>query len=269
MASSTAHDVAAKHFSDHWPRSARAIELHVCSKWEIPLTAVNGEWAEHSESVFDRVRAELTKLHKAGNPLPIGREFEMLVCCHVDDVLLSVSVGGAARATLQKIPFRNDESRHSTLNDVIVRVLKKKQSWLSRTFYTPTAFSNFVKTVANRAAIDRRMKRARQRVESLLTGEEGSVLDPADPNVTGPQEHAEASELKGVIAAAIEELDDIYRPIIYARLNGLRPCDAASELGITEEVARARYIRACKQIRSRLRQAGFLTPRADCNREHE
>lgn len=95
--------------------------------------------------------------------------------------------------------------------------------------------------------------RKRDRETSLLAGENGDqVLDLPDASAN-PEELAQRSEVRDVLAAAIDGLRPGYRECVVLKdMEGLSYDEIAQVMGITVEAVRSRLARARQQLRQTL-----------------
>ncbi len=149
-----------------------------------------------------------------------------------------------------------------------------QQAWLAAyahldQFAGAAAFSTWL----TRIAINEALARARQRGRLDLVAdvpEEGA----ADmPNALDPEKRTADRELGRFLEEAIDRLPDIYRTVFVLReLEGLSTSEAASCLGVSEDVAKVRLHRARLALRDALFERvgaasasafGFLGARCD------
>ena len=115
-------------------------------------------------------------------------------------------------------------------------------------------------TWVTRIAINEALARVRRRgrfvdtdVNDLELREDGSMRSPDDSRSAerpGPEDLASTRELGAFIERAVDALPDIYRIVFVLReVEGLSTAEAASSLGVSEEVVKVRLHRARAELR--------------------
>lgn len=111
------------------------------------------------------------------------------------------------------------------------------------------AFSTWLTRIAVNEAFGRLRRRAGLKV---VEGAEDAV-DQLEGGEPSPERHAAARELVGMLEQAVDRLPPSYRTIFMLReIEGLSTSAAAASLGIGEELAKVRLLRARRALRGEL-----------------
>lgn len=157
---------------------------------------------------------------------------------------------------IQRYFLRNSATRHRAedlTQEVFIRIIRNRAS-----FDTARKFSTWSKTIAQRIATNAARGDQRSRVTSFTDmgvdpeAEPSWSLDPPDPDPL-PDHAAEQSELRGILADALEQVEERYRqPAVLHFLEGLTHTEAASRLGIPVGTAKSRTHHAIADLRALL-----------------
>ncbi len=130
-----------------------------------------------------------------------------------------------------------------------------------RSYRGPRAFAWWIRQITRRAAL-RSAKRRRRRV--ALTAQPSYWLD-REVYTTDPGARVDRERLVAAVRLAWEELPVQQRVVLdLVDLQGLRPADAARELGLKDVTLRANLFKARRFVRTRvLRATGQLAPEED------
>lgn len=143
--------------------------------------------------------------------------------------------------------------------EVFIRIIRNRKS-----FDPKQKFSTWSKTIALRIAINAARGEQRRRVTSFtdldaLDGDADRAwtLDPIDTDPL-PDRQAEASELREILADALEQVTERYRlPAVLHFVEGLTHTEAARRLGIPVGTAKSRTHHAIEDLRAVLRSRGL------------
>ena len=110
--------------------------------------------------------------------------------------------------------------------------------------------NNVVRDESGRASRWREMPMAA--VESDRPGG-GQPMDPADP-APDPLEQLMDRELKGIVAEAFPKLGRDYRTVLRMRIDGMKYCDIADRLGVSENTVATWVSRGIRELGSHIRR---------------
>lgn len=157
--------------------------------------------------------------------------------------------------------FLRNSATHERAEDltqeVFIRIVRNRASYDPR-----QRFSTWSKTIAERIAINAARTIQRSRVTSFSDlGNAGDPetceLESADPDPL-PDEWAARSEMRSVLEAALEQVEERYRaPCRLHFLEGLTHNEAAHRLGIPVGTAKSRTHRALLDLRHLLEDQGL------------
>ncbi len=186
-----------------------------------------------------------------------------------DQTLIAAARGGDRRA-LEKLLERHQSAVYrfgmkmcgetEDAKDVLQETLIAAVRTLPE-FRGASSVSTWLYTIARSFCLKKRRtsKFAPERIESLEAQSEasGQVADSR----RSPEEDAAARQLKGLLDAAIAELDPMYREVLLLRdVEGLAAAEVAEILGLTVEAVKSRLHRARVAVRERVAPA--LAPAA-------
>ncbi len=155
--------------------------------------------------------------------------------------------------------MKNREDAEEVTQDVLLKVARKVDkfrgdaalsSWIYRITFN-TAMSRLRTHRAERSA-----EQERERAISMLSGGDEGVRVPAQPADWSrmPDEELLRLQLRQAVAAAIEELPEIYRaPVVLRDIQGLTTEEASSRLHLKDQTLKSRLHRGRLMLRERLR----------------
>ena len=157
--------------------------------------------------------------------------------------------------------MKNPEDAEEVTQDVLMKVYRKidrfrgdaaLSSWIYRITFN-TAMSRLRTQQAARAA-----ERERDRAEATASAaERGVPPDPADWSRM-PDEELLRVQLRQAVAAALEEIPEIYRaPVVLRDIEGLSTLEASVRLRVKDQTLKSRLHRGRLMLRGRL--AAFAT----------
>lgn len=116
-------------------------------------------------------------------------------------------------------------------------------------FRGESAFATWLTRIAVNVALGRLRKQA----NLVLVDEEQEEAAPPGGGPPDPERHAAARELIAVLESAVDRLPPSYRAIFMLRdVEGLSTADTAASLGIGEELAKVRLLRARRALREEI-----------------
>lgn len=155
--------------------------------------------------------------------------------------------------------MKNREDAEEVTQDVLLKVARKinkfrgdaaLSSWIYRITFN-TAMSRLRTHRAERAA-----EQERERTISMLSADAESPRVPNQPADWSrmPDEELLRHQLRQAVAAAIEELPEIYRaPVVLRDIQGLTTEEASTRLHLKDQTLKSRLHRGRLMLRERLR----------------
>lgn len=108
-------------------------------------------------------------------------------------------------------------------------------------------------TWLTRIAVNEALGRLRKRANLVLVDDEPEGAEPPGGGPPDPERHAAARELITVLETAVDRLPASYRAIFMLReVEGLSTADTAASLGIGEDLAKVRLLRARTALRGEI-----------------
>ena len=168
-------------------------------------------------------------------------------------VLVERYQGRAYRLALRVL--RDEDQARDVVQDAFLKVYGSLDRFEGRSgFYT------WLYRIVMNLCIDRKRRdRSNREVEWDEETAGGSLVDPAgaDPAQSGPEAEALSSELRALVARAIEALpEDARRAIQLREIDGLSYKEIAEALGIPKGTVMSRLYYARRRLQEALRAAG-------------
>jgi RNA polymerase sigma-70 factor (ECF subfamily) len=185
--------------------------------------------------------------HRAGRQLQ-GRDLSLLARAQRGDVaafeqLAGAHLGGLFAATLHLVGDRSEAE------DVMQETLLRAWKGIGR-FRGRSGFSTWLHRIAVNEANRSFTKGTRRPETTPLADEQPELSSPAD---NGPLRHAESTELRDTVRAALLALPLPHRTAVVLRdIEGLSTRDAAHVAGIREATLKRRLHQARLKIRAEL-----------------
>lgn len=162
---------------------------------------------------------------------------------------------------------RNDADAQDATQSALLAMLEKLDS-----FSQTSTFASWILRIAtNEALVILRKKRVRQ-AQSLDAGPDDSAPLPHPSLIApwrqNPDQFASNNEIRQLIDAALDELDEKYRLVFLLRdIQGLSTEEAAAALGLSTSNVKVRLLRARLMLREKLTSA-LADPATAMKHEH-
>src|SRR5215210_6731990 len=155
--------------------------------------------------------------------------------------------------------MKNREDAEEVTQDVLMKVVRKVGSFRGDAALSSWIYRITFNTAMSRLRNSRLARAAEQERDRTEAAQHGGDEGPREPRQTVdwshmPDEELLRAELRQVVAAALDELPEIYRaPVVLRDIQGLSTEEASTRLHLKDQTLKSRLHRGRLMLRERLR----------------